>query len=121
MIQTTRMPKGMRISIVLPPLLAGAMLPLIDCNVSMLRYFRRKKRSLLAAEPSLDAGHDVRQVGLDDLVVRLATVLLAGEEARPLHEAQVFGGHVAGDAARLGQFPDRVAAPQEHLDHAQPV
>src|SRR5262245_45605059 len=58
---------------------------------------------------------------LGDLVVRLAPVLLALEQAAALHEAQVFGGHVAGDAARLGKLPDRVAAPQEHLDHAQPV
>src|SRR6516225_11465887 len=74
-----------------------------------------------APEACLDAGHDVRQVRLGDLVVRLAPVLLALEQATPLHEAQVFGGHVAGDAARLGKLPDRVAAPQEQLDHAQPV
>src|SRR5262249_22146644 len=69
----------------------------------------------------LDAGHDVRQVRLGDLVVRLPPILLALEQAAALHEAQVFGGHVAGDAARLGKLPDRVAAPQEHLDHPQPV
>ena len=28
---------------------------------------------------------------------------------------------MAGNAARLGQFADRVAAPQEHLDHPQPM
>src|SRR5689334_10578292 len=121
MIQTTRTPKGTRTSIVLPPLHAVATLLFIGCSISTLRYFWRKKRSLLAAEPCLDAGHDVRQVGLGDLVVRLTPLLLAGHEARALHEPQVFGGHVAGDAACLGQLPDRVAAPQEHLNHAQPV
>src|ERR1022692_1383787 len=77
-----------------------------------------EKNSLaLAPEPGLNAGHDARQMGFNDLVVRLPSVFLAGQEPAPLHQPQVFGGHVAGDFARLGQFPDRVAALEEHLHH----
>src|SRR5262249_52229269 len=120
MIQTTRTPKGMRNSIGLAPWLLAATGrfagPVIGSNVPAVRRILGKKSA--APEAPLDAGHDVGQVRLGDLVVRLAPVLLAPEQAAALHEPQVFGGHVAGDAARLGKLPDRVAAPQEHLDHA---
>src|SRR5215469_1777995 len=118
-IQTTRTPKRMRNSIVLPPVFAFSVFVSIICTILILRYLWAKKSA--APEASLDASHEVGQMRLGDLVVRLAPVLLALEQAAALHEPQVFGGHVAGDAARLGQFADHVAAPQEHLDHAQPV
>jgi hypothetical protein len=69
----------------------------------------------------LDAGHDVCQVRLGGLVVRLSPFLFTSEQAAPLHKSQMFGSHVAWNSACLGKFPDCVTAPQEHLDHAQPV
>jgi hypothetical protein len=120
MIQTTRTPTGIRTSIVFPLLFVEAKLVFIY----MSRHYDTllaKKTSLPSVEPGLDAGHDVCQVGFSDLVVGLAPVFLAGQEATPLHKTQVFGGHVTGDATRLGQFPDRVAASQEHLDDSQPM
>src|SRR5262249_53714212 len=88
----------------------------------VFRYYdicAEKKSS--STKSCLDAGHDVCQVLLGDPVISLAPVLLALEQATALHEPQVFGGHVAGDATRLGKFPHRVAASQEHLHHSQPV
>ena len=60
-------------------------------------------------------------MGFHDLVVRLAAVFLAGQEAAALHETQMFRRHVAGNPARLGQLADRIAALEEHLDHPQPM
>ena len=85
MIQATTTPKGMRNSIALTPLLAGLNLVFIDFYVLILRYFSAKKRLLLAAKPVLDAGHDARQRGFNDLVVRLPTLFSAGQEAASLH------------------------------------
>src|SRR5262249_46598098 len=108
MTQATRTARGMRNSIVFAPFMLspGESRLLFTGQITTLRHIRAKK---LAAEAGLDTGHDVRQVRLGDPVVRLAPVLLAGEQAAALHEAQVLRGHVAGAAARLGQFPDRVA------------
>src|SRR5215831_2465284 len=108
MIHTARTPKGMRNSIILPPVSANLEFAFISGNIPILRYLCRKKSA--ATEPCLDAGHDVCQVLLGDPVIRLAPVLLALEQATALHEPQVFGGHVAGDATRLGKLPHRVAA-----------
>jgi hypothetical protein len=83
--------------------------------------FLARKSVLAAPKPGLDAGHYARQMGFNDLVVCLATVFLAGQEATPLHEPQVFGGHVAGDFARLGKFADRVPTLEEHLHHPKPM
>src|SRR6516165_5367266 len=111
MIQTTRMPRRMRSSIVLPPKSVCSGLVFTNCLVPTLRYLWAKKSA--APKACLDAGHDVGQVRLSDPVVRLAPVLLALEQAAALHQPQVFGGHVAGDAARLGQVAHRVPAPQK--------
>jgi hypothetical protein len=56
-----------------------------------------------------------------DLVIRLPTLFLVGQKTAPLHEPQVFGGHVAGDSARLGKFPYHVPALEEHLHHPKPM
>ena len=57
----------------------------------------------------------------DDPVIGLAALSLVGQKAAPLHEPQMFGGHVAGYAAGLGQFSDRVAVAKQHLHHPQPM
>ena len=56
-----------------------------------------------------------------DQVEHLPTLFLAGQEVAPLHKPQVFGGHVARDAARLGQFADRVSALEKQLHHPKPM
>src|SRR6516162_8514747 len=98
MIHTARTIKRMRSSIILPPVFVC--LVFIDGSISILRYLWAKKSAF--AEARFDAGHDVRQVRLGDPVVRFPPILLALEQAAPLHEPQVLGGHVAGDAACLG-------------------
>ena len=75
----------------------------------------------LAAEARLDAGEDAGQMHFDDPVIGLAAFFLVVQEAAPLHEPQMFGCHVAGYAAGLGQLADRVAVAQQHLDHPQPM
>src|SRR6516225_7653659 len=54
-----------------------------------------------------------------DLVIGLAAFLFAAEEAKPLHEPQMLGGHVTGDVARRGEFADRISSLQEHLHDPQ--
>lgn len=110
---------GMRISIAGPLFLSVIKLLLMFGNVSIIRSIGAKNSPRLAAKPCLNAGHDVRQMRLGDLVVRLSSILFGGEQAAPLHKPQVFGGHVAGDFARLGQFAHRVPPSKEHLDHSQ--
>lgn len=52
-------------------------------------------------------------------VIHESSFLFGGEEATALHEPEMFGGHVAGDLAGIGQFPDGVFSLQEHLHHAE--
>jgi hypothetical protein len=52
--------------------------------------FTANKLAIRAAKSLLDASHDLLQVRLSDLVIRIATVLFAFHEAAALHEAQVF-------------------------------
>src|SRR5262249_50687401 len=84
MTQATRTARGMRNSIVFAPfMLSPGRIPGPVCRIDhdITTYLGKK----LVAEAGLDTSHDVRQVRLGDPVVRLAPVLLAGEEARPLH------------------------------------
>src|SRR5262249_14787075 len=83
MIHATRTARGMRISITGPLFPSFVMLLFIAGNIPILRSIDRKKSAL--AEACLAAGHDVRQMRLGDLVVRLPAILLGGQQAAPLH------------------------------------
>jgi hypothetical protein len=69
----------------------------------------------------LDARHDVRQMRLGDLIVRLSTFFVAPKKTASLHQTQVFGCHVARNLTRLGKFSHRVSVSQKHLHNPQAV
>ena len=58
---------------------------------------------------------------LHDRVVDGAALAGGVEKPAPLHEAEVFAGHVAGDPAGLGEFAHGVAATKQHFDDPQAV
>jgi hypothetical protein len=82
--------------------------------------YGEKNLPLPTSEPTFDALHDVRQMWLCDLVVRVSSLLPPRQEAAMLHQSQVLGRHVIGNLARLGEFLNRILATQQHLDHAEP-
>jgi hypothetical protein len=80
-----------------------------------------KNSSSLAAEPGLDTGHDASQMGFHDLVIGIPPLFLAFQKTTPLHKSQMLRGHMARNAARLCQFPDRISSLKQHLDHPKPM
>jgi hypothetical protein len=66
-----------------------------------------------------DALHDVFQVRFNDTIEDFSAIFVAVEEATPLHQTQVFGGHGGGKFTAFCQFANRVVAGQEHLNHPQ--
>ena len=77
-------------------------------------------RDLLEAVRLGAAGYLTKDITGDALLTAVRAAQ-RGELLLPDRLAAAASGHVAGDAARIGQLTDRVAAFQEHLDHAQPV
>lgn len=78
-----------------------------------------KKKLRRTAELRLDASQNVRQMRLGDRIVDASPVFLRLQQTATLSHPQVFRRHVAGNAARLGQFSDRILALQQHLHHPQ--
>jgi hypothetical protein len=58
-------------------------------------------------------------MGFSNRVVDTATIALAAEKLAPLHQAKMFGGHMAGDFTCFSQFADRITTSEQHLDHPQ--
>ena len=90
----------------------------------MSRYvdiLAKKLNSVLTAESTLNALHDVRQVRLGHAVVGLAALSFRFKQSTVFHQTEVAGGNVTLDLTGLCQLTDGVTRVEQHLDHSQSV
>jgi len=52
-------------------------------------------------------------------IINSPALSLAAQKSAPLHQSQVFRGHIVRDFTVLRQFADGKPTSQQHLDHPQ--
>jgi hypothetical protein len=58
-------------------------------------------------------------MGFGYCIINAASIALAVKKLAALHQSKMFGCHVAGNFASLGQFANGISTSQQHLNHAQ--